>query len=113
MSGIIDGGAVAEQFVQTGGARIGNSRWFGLNVTWPFAKLEFDDSELTLSCLGKRFIFRKEDVSKLSKYAGIFSAGLRIEHTIEKYKPFIVFWTFDFGRLQEELNMRGWMMFDC
>lgn len=95
-------------FSQTGGVRIGGETFVAFNATWSFALLRVEESALTLLCLSKRWVFRKASIRRLSKHDELFSVGLRIEHSIEDYTEFIVFWTFRFGRLQRELEQRGY-----
>jgi len=93
-------------FSQTGGVRDGGGTFLAFNASWPFASVQVDDSALTLPCLGKRWVFSKSSIRRLSKHSGLFSVGLRIEHNVLGYSAFIVFWTFRFARLQRELEQR-------
>ena len=95
-------------FSQTGGMRVGGGAFISFNASWPFASLRVDDSGLTLKCLAKQWIFPKTSICRLSRHNGLFTVGLRIEHSIESYREFLVFWTFRFGRLQRELEQRGY-----
>ena len=96
-------------FTQTGGVRIGTG--FGaFNASWPFAGLRVDDTELVLTCLWERWTFPKSSIRRLSRHEGVFSFGLRIEHSIESYPQFMVFWTFLFGHLQQDLQERGYVI---
>ena len=99
---------MTQTFEQTGGVRVGQGLFAAFNASWPFASLLVSDSALTLSCFGKQWVFPKESVSRLSKYSGFFSSGLRIEHKVPDYNPFIVFWTFRFRSLADELLQRGY-----
>jgi hypothetical protein len=101
---------MAESFSQTGGARIGKSVFRSLNATWPFAKLTVDNTELRISCLGKKWVFPRDSIRLLKKHGGFFSTGLRIEHSIEGYAPFVVFWTFGFVALKQELERRDYRL---
>jgi hypothetical protein len=95
-------------FSQTGGVRVGGGSFIAFNASWPFASLRVTDSELTLACLGKRWVFPRTSIRKLTKHQGLFSLGLRIEHSIESYAEFLVFWTFRFPNMQRELELRGY-----
>ena len=97
-------------FSQTGGLRMGRSRLSALNASWPFASLQVQESELALSCFGKHWSFPKASVLRLSKHRGVFSTGLRIEHDLEGCEAFLVFWTFRFDRLRDELEQRGFQV---
>jgi hypothetical protein len=87
---------------------VGGGAFLAFNATWPFASVQVEDSALTLSCFGKRWVFPKSSIRRLSKHHGLFSVGLRIEHNIDGYAEFIVFWTFRFSHLQRELEQRGY-----
>ena len=96
-------------FSQIGGARIGRSVFFAFNATWPLAKLTVEDAELALSCLTETWIFPRVSIRTLRKYRGVFfSTGLKVEHSIARYPPFVVFWTFRFAALRRELERRGY-----
>jgi len=95
-------------FSQTGGARIGKSFAWSLNATWPLAKLTVKETELRISVLGFTWILPKSSIRRLSKYRGAFSTGLRIEHSIPRRPPFVVFWTFGFPELNQELERCGY-----
>lgn len=95
---------MTETFSQIGGARIGGGVFLALNATWPFAKLTVGQSDLTLRCLFQEWVFPRASIRRLGDCGG----GLRIEHTIKGSNDFIVFWTFHFGRLRQELQRRGY-----
>jgi len=42
------------------------------------------------------------------KVRGVFSTGLQIEHSIPRRPPFVVFWTFGFAELKQELERYGY-----
>jgi len=80
----------------TGGLRYGPNSYLGYNVTWPFAKLTAEANSLTLTVtlFNRIYSFEKSQIRKLSKYRGLLiSPGIRVEHTVAEYQPFIVFWT--------------------
>ena len=95
-------------FSQTGGARIGKSIALSLNATWPFAKLTVEEAGLTLFVLGFTWMLPKSSIRSLRKYRGSFSTGLRIEHSIPRRPPFVVFWTRRFTELKQELELTGY-----
>ena len=75
-----------------GGARIG---W--VNATWPFASLYVTSKKIILKTIMGRYEFNPDQIASLEKYSTIpfFSNGIRINHTVAKYSPKIVFWCFD------------------
>ena len=98
----------AVPFSQTGGARIGQSIALALNATWPFARLAVEEAGLTLTVLGLRWVLPKSSIQRLTRYRGAFSTGLRIEHSIPRRPPFVVFWTRKFAELRQELERCGY-----
>lgn len=97
-----------DRFKQIGGARVGRSSWFGLNATFPFAALEVTQEQISLWVIGIPYRFPHDTITRLSRYRGFFSSGLRIEHSMDGYAPFVVFWTFDFGALEQRLTELGY-----
>jgi hypothetical protein len=88
----------------TGGIRYGESYYNAFNASWPFAKLTIEpDAILLNTAFFKKFRFPKNQITTLSKYSGFFSKGLRIEHGLGDYPPFIVFWTFEFQSVKSKL----------
>jgi hypothetical protein len=100
-------------FTQTGGARLGM-----FNASWPFAKLSATPDALSLSCLGSDYSFPKNKTRSLSRHRGIFSTGLRIEHTDSTFPEFMVFWaslffwTSGFRKLKGHLEIFGYEIRD-
>ena len=90
-------------FSQRGGARLGS-----FNATWPFAQIVLDSSGITLKVFWKVYSFCKNEIIGLRKYDGIFSLGLLIEHQKTDYPNHIVFWTFNFEKLQEVTETLGY-----
>ena len=98
-------------FSQIGGARVG---WW--NAAMPFAVLSGDCNALRLSCFGRDYVFHKTTIGRLSRYSGIFSVGLRIEHRVSLFPSFMVFWVSlawsnaPFVSLKEKLESLGYMV---
>jgi len=96
-------------FSHEGGARLGY-----FNASWPFALLSGDSEELILSCLGRDYTFSKSKIRRLSRYRGLFSVGLRIEHSVESAPDVVIFWasllfwTKGFERLKVQLEGLGY-----
>jgi hypothetical protein len=97
------------KFTQTGGARLDY-----FNATYPFATLSGDSEALHLSCLGREYHFPRSSIRRLSRHRGLFSVGLRSEHTQDSLPGFMVFWasvffwTSDFQRLRTQLETLGY-----
>jgi hypothetical protein len=64
-----------------GGIHYGLSYADAINATWPFATLDIEEEKLTIKALWKTFSVPKSKMKALSRYSGLFSNGLRIEHT--------------------------------
>ena len=96
-------------FTKTGGARLD-----GFNASYPLATLSGDSQTLQLSCLGKNYVIPKSSIKRLSRYRGIFSVGLRIEHTERSIPQSVIFWasvffwTSGFEKLKAELEALGY-----
>ena len=84
-----------------------------LNASWPSASLSATSDTLRLSCLGRDYSFPKSGIRSLSRHRGIFSTGLRIEHTDSSLPKFVVFWvslffwTSGFKKLKAQLERLG------
>jgi hypothetical protein len=100
---------MSDQFSTTGGARLD-----GLNWTASFATLSGNKDELRLSVPGREYVFPKNNDLRLSRYRGVFSVGLRIEHDDETVPQFVVFWapvffwTSGFRNLKIQLESLGY-----
>ena len=94
---------MSDERIFTGGARLGTG--FGaFNASLRLARLTATRCELRLSCPGHDLVFPRHSISTLSKHRGIFSSGVRIEHTLSDCDQFVVFWTFRFGSVQKALT---------
>jgi hypothetical protein len=58
--------------------------------------------------VGLPWVLPKTSMRSLTKYHGAFSTGLRIEHSLPRRPPFVVFWTFHFDALKRELERYGY-----
>ena len=94
-------------FEQTGGYRVGRNAWLAFNASTPFGALRIRAGSIVLQCIASSYTFPAEAISRLSLYDGLFSSGLRIEHTIADYPQFIVFWSSNLEKLQEHLHATG------
>ena len=90
---------------QTGGARLDL-----FNASIPFATIAVTPSCITLSCFTKSHVFDRSSVRSLSRYRGLFSTGLRIQHSKKSEPTFVVFWTTSFPRLASALGRLGWVV---
>jgi hypothetical protein len=94
----------------TGGIRYGKTYGDAFNASWPFARLIIGTEGIQLNTtFFKNFSFLKQDIAAVSKYSGFFSEGLRIEHHIADYPPFIVFWTSKLEAVSMALSKNGYI----
>jgi len=94
-----------------GGLHVGDSYYNAINATWPFAKLSIEKESIALFSPIGNPRFSHTQITKLSKYSGFFSKGLKIEHTADQ-PPFIVFWTFDLPAVKRCLEENGFQFSD-
>jgi hypothetical protein len=106
-----------QEFTQTGGVRYGRSFWFAWNFTIPFAHLRVtrDALVLSVSAFGiwrRTFSFPRPAIRQLRWKRGVFSLGLQIEHTVDTYPPFVLFWVGSRKALAEGLRGFGYEISD-
>ena len=101
-----------DTYSQRGGLRWGASFWRASNATWPFATLQATamtlDIFVGIGPLGRSFAFSRLEVERVALRRGLISTGLEVSHGRSDYPPFILFWTFQPGRLLAELSQLGW-----
>jgi hypothetical protein len=86
------------KFTITGGVRIG---WF--NASWPLAQLSANKNYLVVGFFGGHACtFSPHEVFAIERYRGIFSAGIRIRHSVASYPEKIIFWCW--GNPEKILN---------
>ena len=78
---------------ETGGYRVGLSFWLAFQASYPFGELEITESELVLRTLVRCHRIPREHIRKLSQFRGLFSRGLRVEHSQPSCPRFVVFWS--------------------
>jgi hypothetical protein len=91
-------------YSQVGGCRVGRNFWRSFNASWPFATFEIHADRLVIAGFWRTYEFPRSSVVRLSDYDGLFSSGVRIEHSIAAYPPLVVFWTRDRQSLREKLS---------
>ena len=97
------------KFIHTGGARLDH-----FNATFPFATLSCDSEALHLSCGEREYHFPRTSIRRLHRHRGLFSVGLRIEHSEKSLPEFVVFWasaffsTSEFRTLRTQLESLGY-----
>jgi hypothetical protein len=99
-------------FIQTGGARCGDSFWSSWNCTVPFAQLRVTHDAIVLSALlgfsRRTFTLPRSSIRCLRWKRALFSLGLQIEHRMPEYPPFLLFWVMDRKFVTEGLKAFGY-----
>jgi hypothetical protein len=91
--------------VETGGLRWGSSFVAASNVTWPFARILISRDRIQLTLIvGRSFEFRADEVQQLRRRKGLIFTGVVIEHRIQNYPSFILYWTLNYTRLANTLR---------
>lgn len=118
ISGIVDtlnidsnygGSIMSEAYSQIGGARVGESFWVAINVTWPLAKLTVTKEGLLLVVLWlKKFSFEWQTVLEIRTARGLFSGGIQIVHSKTDYPAFVLFWSPDIDSIRSNLEKFGY-----
>ena len=90
-------------FSQKGGVRLDV-----FNLTWPFAKIIVNSESIIIQAFWKKYLLKKNEISNLRKYSGIFSKGLLIEHKRKDYPHHMVFWTLNLQRLKNAIEDLGY-----
>ena len=98
-------------YSQVGGCRVGRNFWLSFNASWPFATLEVHAERLILAGFWRRYDFPRASVVRLSYHDGLFSSGLRIEHSIAACPRLVVFWTRDLHALEEKFRTNAFPVF--
>jgi len=91
-----------------GGLRYGASSLIAMNASWPLAQLQVLPNLMLLTSPLKKINLTKDEIIKISRHPGFFSTGIRIEHSVPDYQPFVVFWTFKFQKVKSALIQNGY-----
>ena len=107
-----------QTYTETGGIRYGSSFWIATNFTWPFVTLTARHSDVSIRIsLGRlwsrTFAFERSQIQSISKKRGLISTGIVIEHSNAEYPPFILFWTFRYEALKEQLEAVGYSVIEA
>lgn len=95
-------------WTETGGARVGKNHFWSLNASWPFGQLTADPEGLQISYSMGRLRLARRDISRIELVRGLFSKGLRFEHSSKDVARLVVFWSRDIVRLTKELGQLGY-----
>jgi hypothetical protein len=94
-----------DELKETGGAEIGMFR-----MTWPFAKLTVNKDLLKLSCsIAGTFYFTPADIISIEPYGLLFKTGIKINHTVGKYNPKIIFTSTRGTQLINQIKQTGFL----
>jgi hypothetical protein len=97
---------------EKGGVRYGDSFWFAINFTWPFARLTANQDGITIHVSvgplwSRTFAFERSQIKSIRKQRGLTGTGIAIEHSNPDYPPFITYWTFNYPLLRDRLGAAG------
>jgi hypothetical protein len=97
-----------------GGARWGDSMWFGRTASRPFAKLLVSSSELRLEIsvpfINERFAFSPEQVTSIIDRRVLFSRSFVIDHNRPDYPSVVMFFVSRSDFLRRALVERNWLV---
>ena len=101
-----------QPYTEIGGIRYGSSYWIATNFTWPFATLTTTPSEVTIrASLGRlwsrTFALERSQIKSIHKKRSIMGTGIVIKHSNAEYPPFVLFWTFRYETLKNQLETSG------
>ena len=89
---------------QEGACEVGRNSWLAKEWTRPFAGLYIYRDELVLSMSFHRYSLPRTAISQIRRYPSGLSLGLKIEHTVSDYPPFMVFYPSDVEEFEEALD---------
>ena len=98
---------------KTGGCWVGQNSWLSQGWTWPLAGLYIYRDELVLSMSFRRYCFPRSEISQIHRYYSGWSIGLKLEHTVSDYPPFMVFWPSDIEGFEEALDANAFPVSHC
>ncbi len=97
-----------------GGARWGDSMYFGRTASWPFAKLLVSSNELTLVIsalfINERFAFSPEQVTSIIDRRTLFSRSFVIDHNRPDYPSVVMFFFRRPDSVRRALVERRWLV---
>ena len=104
---------IPKTYSETGGARYGSSFWTAVNFTWPFATLTATSEQIEIRVsLGKlwskTFALERALIKSIRRKRSLWSVGIEVDHSVSEVPPFILFWTFRYRRLKQELESLGY-----
>jgi hypothetical protein len=95
-----------------GGARWGDSMYFGRTATLPFAKLLVSTKELVLEIsvlfIGERFTFSPAQVSSIIDRRILFSRSFVVDHNRQDYPSVVMFFSRQPDLVRQALVERLW-----
>lgn len=92
-----------EVFARIGGARIGS-----LHAIAPLAGLVATKSEIDLIMFGKDHIVARNEITRMSRYPGLFSTSILIEHKAPSNIDYLVFWSSRYEEARDALISLGY-----
>ena len=94
---------IKDKFTQKGGVRLDTN-----NATWPFAKIVVTRGKIKLKIFSNEYELGKDEIIELREYRGLFSKGILIEHKRADYPEHMAFWTLNFKKLKQGIEVLGY-----
>ncbi|GIF63264.1 hypothetical protein Ais01nite_12990 [Asanoa ishikariensis] len=77
-------------------------------ATWPFARIRFADSYITISSLLGELYVTPETLISISRFGRVSWLTNGVKFVVRGHHDDVVFWAARPGRLLAELRRRGW-----
>ena len=91
-----------------GSLRYGSSFPDSTVCMWPLAKLTISGDALEVTLPWRKFRLPRQSVTRLIKHTGAIAIGVQIEHTVLQEPNLMVFWTYHFGDIKNQLQAHGY-----
>jgi hypothetical protein len=95
---------------QTGGCCVGRNSWLAQHWTWPVTGLYIYRDELVLSMSFRGYCFPRDQILDIHRCPSRLWIGLKIEHSVSNFPPFIVFWPKDVLEMEEALDRNAFQV---
>jgi hypothetical protein len=79
-------------------SKTGGALFTHFHASWPFAVFTADGDAIQISLPWNDYEFPRNEILRLSRYLGIFSIGMRIQHAVEAYPDLVAFTPSILGR---------------
>jgi hypothetical protein len=91
-----------------GGVRYGASFPDAIIVPWPLGRMEIKKDSIAVAIPWLTFHFPRQSIGRLLKVPAFLSIGVQIEHRILEEPNCIVFWSYQFAEVKQQLQENGY-----